>query len=211
MQRFGIRVLELASEEAIDGLAAVYQSEFVSVLTQGLPSDRFRLNAAHEFGHFVAGDVETDILPPTADVRAFEFGSHLLLPIRVLKRAIDRKSMVHLVEIKRKYGLSMAAMIYRAEKAGYLSSADAKRIWIEFAKRGWRQQEPGTVSPDRAVRFEILLERALSLGKLTIDDISRRTGLTGHEIKRRLADSIGFTDEAVDMVDRRSTPLKLAR
>ena len=54
MNRFGIRAVEVDTEEAIDGLAAVYGEEYVTVLARGLGADRFRMSAAHELGHFVA-------------------------------------------------------------------------------------------------------------------------------------------------------------
>ena len=116
MNRFGIRAVEVDTEEAIDGLAAVYGEEYVTVLARGLGADRSRMSAAHELGHFVAGDVDESLPEPDADDRAFAFGFHFLMPASVLKRAINRRSMVHLVEMKKQYGVSLAAMIYRAEK-----------------------------------------------------------------------------------------------
>lgn len=202
MEIFGIRAIEVATKEAIDGLAALYGNEYVTVLARGLKGDRSRMNAAHEFGHFIAGDVDAETPEQEADTRAFEFGSHLLMPSSVLKKAVDRRSIVHLVEIKQLYGVSLAAMIYRAEKAKYISTSEAKNIWIEFAKRGWRQQEPGRIPPDRALRFEILFERAIKLEKVTLDEVSVESGLSVVELKRRLSEPAGFADENVDLVDR---------
>jgi Zn-dependent peptidase ImmA (M78 family)/transcriptional regulator with XRE-family HTH domain len=202
LEAFGIRVIEVPTGEAIDGLAAVFGKERVVVLARGLDGDRTRLNAAHEFGHIVAGDVEAETEVPEAHARAFEFGACLLMPPIVLKRAIQRQSMVHLVEMKKHYGVSLAAMIYRAEKCGFLSQSEAKAIWIEFAKRGWRQSEPGLVSPDRALRFEVLFERAEKLKKVTLEEVSRQSGLGMNELKRRLSEPAGFIDEPVPMIDR---------
>jgi len=212
LEAFGIRVVEVPTTEAIDGLAAKFGKERVIVLARGLEGDRSRLNAAHEFGHVVAGDVEAETEAPEAHTRAFEFGACLLMPSAVLKRAIDRESMVHLVDMKKQYGVSMAAMIYRAEKLGYLSKSETKSIWIEFAKRGWRQNEPGRVAPDRALRFEVLFERAVSLNKVTLDDVSRQSGIGVNELKRRLSEPVGFIDEPVDMIDKQpSQGLRLVR
>lgn len=211
MEQFGIRVIEVDTDEAIDGLAARYAGEYVTALVRGLAGDRGRMNAAHEFGHFIAGDIDTESADPVADARAFEFASHLLMPAPILKRAIDRQSMVHLVEMKRLYGISLAAMVYRAEKAGFLTTADAKRIWIEFAKRGWRQNEPGRIAPDRALRFEILFESALSVGKVSFEDVSKRSGIAIADLRRRLNEPVGFLDEEVPRVDPPEQGMRLAR
>ncbi len=212
LEAFGIRVIEVPTEEAIDGLAAMFGRERVAVLARGLEGDRSRLNAAHEFGHVVAGDVEAETEDPEAHTRAFEFGACLLMPSAVLKRAIERQSMVHLVDMKKQYGVSLAAMIYRAEKSGFLTSKEAKAIWIEFAKRGWRQREPGRVAPDRALRFEVLFERAVRLKKVTLDDVSKRCGISVNELKRRLSEPVGFIDEPVDMIDKQpSQGLRLVK
>ncbi len=212
LESFGIRVIEVPTDEAIDGLAAMYGRERVTVLARILEGDRARLNAAHEFGHIVAGDVDAETEDDEAHTRAFEFGAALLMPSAVLRRAIERRSMVHLVEMKKQYGVSLAAMIYRAERASYLTAREAKDIWIEFAKRGWRQREPGRVAPDRALRFEVLFERAVSLGKVTLDDVSKHSGITATELKRRLSEPIGFVDEPIDLIDRQpSQGLRLVK
>jgi len=212
LEAFGIRVIEVPTAEAIDGIAAVFGRERVTVLKRGLDGDRSRLNAAHEFGHIVFGDVEEETEDKQSHARAFEFGACLLMPSAVLKRAIERQSMVHLVDMKKQYGVSLAAMIYRAEKAGFLSPKVAKTIWIEFAKRRWRHSEPGRVAPDRALRFEVLFERALSLKKVTWDDVSKQSGISVSELKRRLSEPVGFIDEHVDMIDRQpSQGLRLVK
>jgi Zn-dependent peptidase ImmA (M78 family) len=195
MESFGIRVIEVDTDEAIDGLAARYGEENVAVLARGLEGDRARMNAAHEFGHFVAGDVDAETADADADNRAFEFGSHLLMPNAVLKKAIERESIVYLIEMKRLYGISLAAMIYRAEKSLLISPGRAKSIWIEFARRGWRQREPGRIAPDRALRFEVLLERAIAIGKASIDEVARSSGVAVSDLKRRLSEPIGYVDE----------------
>lgn len=212
LEAFGIRVLEVSTDEAIDGLAAMFGNEHVTVLARGLDGDRSRLNAAHEFGHIVAGDVESETEDEEVHRSAFEFGAYLLMPSAVLKRAVERHSIVHLVEMKKLYGVSLAAMIYRAEKSRYLSAREAKDIWIEFAKRGWRQHEPGRISPDRALRFEVLFERAVSLKKVTLEDVSRHSGLSVSELKRRLSEPAGYIDEPVSLIDSESSSgLKLSK
>ena len=157
LERFGIRVLEVATDLKIDGLAAKYDAEYVVALNRSVSNDRTRFNAAHELGHILYGDCETDeAASKETEQRAFEFASFLLLPNNQLKRAFEGQSMVRLVQYKERFGISLAAMVYRAEKLGFIPKATAKKLWLEFSRRGWRTNEPGEVRPDRATRFEQL-------------------------------------------------------
>src|SRR5690606_3331482 len=114
--------------------------------------------------------------------KAFEFGSHLLLPNDQLKQAFTGKSMVRLVQFKERFGISLAAMIYRAEKLKFLTKGEAKSLWIEFSRRGWRSNEPGYVRPDRATRFEQLIEEACQSGSVSIKEVADLAGVRPSEI-----------------------------
>ena len=50
--------------------------------------------------------------------RGFDFASHFLLPNNQLKRRFFGKSMVRLVQFKESFGISLAAMVYRARQTG---------------------------------------------------------------------------------------------
>lgn len=94
LERFGIRVLENPTELRIDGLAAKYDGQYVVVLNPTVSNDRTRLNAAHELGHVLYRDCDSE--EPSGKIteqRAFEFASHLLLPNSQLKSAFEGQSM----------------------------------------------------------------------------------------------------------------------
>src|SRR5436853_5592356 len=100
--------------------------------------------------------------------------------------------MVRLVKFKETFGVSLAAMIFRAEKANILNARTAKHLWIEFAKRGWRKSEPGHVRADRATRFEQLLEGAITKGTITWRDAEAVTGIASDELNHRLRLAMGL-------------------
>jgi len=207
LERFGIRVLETATDLKIDGLAAKYGGEYVVALNRAVSNDRTRLNAAHELGHVLYGDCETDeVVSKENEQRAFEFASHLLLPNNQLKRAFEGQSMVRLVQFKERFGISLAAMVYRSEKLGFIPKATAKMLWIEFARRGWKTNEPGKVRPDRATRFEQLIEEAISTGKLSLKEVADLAGVRPEAIRERLNYAMGLQsvgvpeDEGMDTI-----------
>ena len=198
LERFGIRVLENPTELRIDGLAARYGGEFVVVLNSSVSNDRTRLNAAHELGHVLYGDCDSDeAADKAAEQRAFDFASHLLLPNNQLKKAFEGQSMVRLVRFKERFGISLAAMVYRAEKLGFIPKPTAKMLWIEFARRGWKTNEPGSVRPDRATRFEQLIDEALASRKLSLKEIADLAGVRPEAVRERLNYAMGIKSDGI--------------
>jgi len=220
LEQLGVRAIELPSALAVDGLAALAESdddEYVVALNSTVSSDRARLNAAHEVGHVLAGDCDSDDIDnrgPNED-RAFDFASHLLLTDEMLKLAFAEKSMVRLVQFKERFGISVAAMIYRAQsrKPALITEGMAKRIWIEINRRGWKQNEPGYVAEDRSVRFERLLDAALLEEKLTLDQAAELTGVRSDELRERHEWALGLvawrSDPYVKTRDQEQPHLRL--
>jgi Zn-dependent peptidase ImmA (M78 family) len=194
LERLGVRAIELPTDIALDGLAAAAGDEYAVILNSTVSSDRARLNAAHEVGHVLAGDCDGSDIDNEGpnEKRAFEFASHLLLTDEMLKEAFKSKSMVSLVQFKERFGISIAAMIYRGKESGHLSESLAKRIWIEISRRGWRDNEPGYVAEDRAVRFERLLDSALLQERLTLEQAAHLAGVRVDELRERHEWALGL-------------------
>ena len=187
MEGFGIRVIELPTLSRIDGLAAQFGSEFAVVLNPSQANDRSRLNAAHELAHILYQDCQSPRrLNRHLDDRAFEFASNLLIPRLELEEVFAARSAVALKEAKEYRGVSMAAMIYRAEKLGIIDARAAKRLWIQFAKRGWRANEPGFVRPDRATRLETMIEKAVLQKQITWSEAAATLGISRRELDQRI-------------------------
>lgn len=218
LERLGVRAIELPTDLAVDGLAALAvgeDEEYVVALNSTVSSDRARLNAAHEVGHVLAGDCDSDDIDnrgPNED-RAFDFASHLLLTDTMLAEAFKEKSMVRLVQFKERFGISVAAMIYRAKDLNLISETVAKRIWMEINRRGWRQNEPGYVAEDRSVRFERLLDAAILEEKLTLDQAAELTGVRSDELRERHEWALGLvawrSDPYVKTQDQEQPHLRL--
>jgi Zn-dependent peptidase ImmA (M78 family) len=205
LEKFGLRVMENATELRIDGLAARYEGDYVIILNPGVSNDRSRLNAAHELAHVLLGDCDKDQTESKeTEQRAFEFGSLLLLPNAQLKRAFEGQSMVRLVRFKERFGISLAAMVYRAEKLGFITKGAAKTLWIEFARRGWKTNEPGNVRPDRATRFEQLIDEVLSSGYMSLKEVADLAGVRPEAIRQRLNFAMGINltpeDEGANII-----------
>jgi Zn-dependent peptidase ImmA (M78 family) len=177
-------------------MAAVAGDEHVVVLNAAASNERSRLNAAHELGHCLYGDCKvgsSENHGPTED-RAFEFASHFLLTDDMLEEAFRDRSIVSLVKYKERFGISIAAMVYRAERKGILSKKLAKHLWIEFNRRGWRTREPGNVKEDRATRFEQLLDGAILQQKISWQTAAQLTGVREDELRQRVELAVGVNE-----------------
>jgi Zn-dependent peptidase ImmA (M78 family) len=147
-----------------------------------------RLNALHELAHHLFEDCVCDGHLPSDEIedRAFDFAVGMLIPDDMLKEAMDSKSIVRLVQYKERYGISLGAMFYRARQRNYISASTYRRVMIEFSKHGLRKLEPGEVLPDRPLRMEYLIDRAVFTGASTYEKLAGVSGLSTGDIEDRV-------------------------
>jgi Zn-dependent peptidase ImmA (M78 family) len=168
-----------------------FDSSKAVVLNSKLSNDRIRLDAMHELAHFLYEDGPS--LPPAeVEIRAFEFASHMLLPESQLQEAFKWKSMVQLLEYKQRFGISLAAMIFRARKSKIISQRLYQRIWSEFSKLGYRKNEPGRVEYDRPIRMEALIDGAVTNGRTSYEELAKITRKEPIEIERKIMSAMNM-------------------
>ena len=215
LEGIGVRVIDAETDLAVDGIAGRLGDEHAVVLNGDVSNDRSRMNAAHELAHVLFDDCHEDDgeCEKETEKAAFEFASHLLITTPMLEQAFRGKSMVRLLQFKERYGLSLAAMVYRAGADGILSERYTKRLWIEFSRRGWRRKEPGSVRADRPIRFETLIDSAIAEQDISLHSLADVGGVRTEELRRRLSRAMGFDQETGhggdDTTDTRG--LRLAR
>jgi len=148
LEGMGIRVCAVDASVGFDGLTFETEAgQYVIVIKRDVPGDRQRLSAAHELGHL--------LLKPAARLDpekvAFRFAAAFLVPRSAALQELgpNRQSLElwELRRLKRKYGLSMQAWIYRAGDLGIIKQAYSRRLFKEFRRRGWHKEEPGPEVP----------------------------------------------------------------
>ncbi len=169
-----IHVIEIDATEGFDGLslrALNSQSVPVSsgvVSRRGLSGDRQRLNLAHELGHLVLS-VESDDYRDKEKV-AYRFGGAFLAPSQTLFRDIGRRrtfiSSQELFLLKRRYGMSIQALLYRLRELEVINHYLYKKWCIMIGKMGWRKKEPQQLAPEIPQRLDLLIHRAFIKGLL---------------------------------------------
>jgi len=135
----------------------------VIAVKRDLPGDRQRFNLAHELGHLMV--VPGPDLDPEKAASRFS-GAFLVPPDAARYELGGQRNVLSSAELhllKHKYGVSMAAWVYRAADLGILSPEAVRRQWQQFSRQGWRTQEPGDqLAPEAPQRLVRLVLRALA-------------------------------------------------
>lgn len=127
-----------------------------------------RLTLAHELGHLIldrnAPTVSCSTRSPQEQA-AFAFGRALLVPPSVVRNQVRESSTLkQLLGLKSEFGISVSAIVYYANRLGVISDARARTLQIQIASRGWRDQEPVGVVPERPMLFKQALTKVYPAG-----------------------------------------------
>lgn len=112
-------------------------------------ASRRRFDAAHELGHLL---MHVDVAPgdTALERQADAFASALLLPRTTFAAECpERLSWPRLQELKRRWKVSLAAMVRRAYDLGIYSEATYRRGYMQLNQRGWRENEPAEPRMER--------------------------------------------------------------
>lgn len=111
-----------------------------------LPPDRWRWTLAHELGHVVMhSDPWVD--PKLAESQANLFAGEFLTPAREIRHALQRLTLQKLGGLKRKWKVSMQALIMRAFHLRTITARQRASLFSRLSKAGYRTREPAILDP----------------------------------------------------------------
>lgn len=179
-----IHVLEIDAGEKFDGISAVAYDQdrqplAAAVVTRkGLPGERQRLTLVHELAHIAGCESE-----PTA----FRFGAAFLAPADAMLREVGASRAFlqadELLLLKRRWGMSVQAILYRLRDLGIIAETYYKQWCIHISQLGWRKQEPFPFPAEQPTWLYQNALRALSEGVLSKEEAEE---MVGEEIKADL-------------------------
>lgn len=179
-----IHIIEVNASETFDGISAVVRDNDKNLLAaaiatrQGTPGDRYRLNISHEVGHLTL-KLSEDIDEEKA---AFRFGAAFLAPAEHLRREVGAKrrriQLEELLYLKRRYGMSIQAILLRLKDLGIITVSYYKRWCMDINKLGWKKQEPVEIPPEKPERFHQQVFRALSEGVIGVQEANQLLNAT---------------------------------
>ena len=154
-----IHVMEVDAVDHFDGICAVARDGEDSVLSAAIAvrrvtcGARHRLNVAHELGHLTL-ELGDDI---DAEAAAFRLGAAFLAPAIPLNRDAGHKRshipLEELVYLKRRYGLSIQAILRRLKDLGVITVSHYRRWCMDINKLGWKKREPIKIPLEKPERF----------------------------------------------------------
>lgn len=129
---------------------------------------------------------------------------HLVALERELGTKCSEISLFEHAALKRQYGLSMQAIMYRAVPCGVISDYSYEQFSKMISAKGWRKIEPVTYPvPEQPRRFKQLLHRALSEDLISISKAAYLGRMSIGELRQER--------ELSDMLSLSSMPIHGAR
>lgn len=196
-----LRVMEgagvIVTREALgflkmDGVSRWFEGEnrpYVFISADKASAVRNRFDAAHELGHILMHSKLTKEDESThhneLERQAHLFASAFLLPAESVADVLTHPTLDTLLTLKKRWKVSVGALIMRAKGLELIDEAYATRLWKNYSARGWRKGEPlddfFIAEPPR------LMPRAI---RMLLEE--------GGFNKERLIEELGFTADDID-------------
>lgn len=130
--------------DKLDGFFLCVTEDFVCIALNDatvFTPDRRRFTLAHELGHAL---LHREQFPDDdAEKEANEFASEFLAPASAFKKDVKKPITLPLLgDLKRKWKISMAAALYRANTTGRVNDREYRRLCITLSSMGFRKREP---------------------------------------------------------------------
>ena len=128
---------------------------------------RSRFDAAHELGHLVlhrnlpSRSISNPTTNKAIESQANGFAGAFLLPEETFAEDLYFVRLDSLKALKSKWLVSIGAMLHRAAVLGMTTEKEAKGLWVNYTRRGWKTREP--LDDQLVPEYPRLLRRAFEL------------------------------------------------
>lgn len=161
----------------------------VIVVNHTHSGERQRFTLSHELCHLLlAVDAKAH-----AERAAHRFAGPFLMPADALRMEIGRRRTYigwsELFSLKRLFGVSVQALVYRCRDLGIVNESLFKRLFRDMSRFGWRSppyREPEQIRAEQPSRFERLWSRALAEHLLSEAKAAELLGISVHNLHQRM-------------------------
>jgi Zn-dependent peptidase ImmA (M78 family)/transcriptional regulator with XRE-family HTH domain len=168
-----------------------------------LPRENFDL--AHELAHIICHshiDVSSENLA-TIERQANYFAGAFLLPRKSFPQEVLSTSINYFLELKKRWRVSVQAMVYRCKDLGLLSKHQVAYLWRQVGHRKWEEFDDA-FEPERPTVLSAALNMLVQNGVQSRAQIVEALKLNHSDIERLAGSDPGFLDSKV-------VPLELKR
>jgi Zn-dependent peptidase ImmA (M78 family) len=175
LENAGIPVvnLEITSEKQ-DGFcfySSTLERPFVGINSHNISCARARYDVAHELGHAVLHSAVTlqqlrdPLLNKQIEQQAHRFAGAFLFPREVFRFEVIAPTLDYFCALKKRWGMSIGAMIYRAANLGMIDEQEKSVLYRNLTRRGWRGilQEPFDSPGEMPIERPRMLRRGVSV------------------------------------------------
>lgn len=145
-----VAMLDIPSEKQ-DGFffqSPLLKRGFIGVNVHTATAARARFDVAHELGHLVLHKRVTpdqgrdNELHKLLEKQAHRFAGAFLFPRESFLGEVAVPTLDYFYAVKKRWGMSIAAMIARSSDLGMIDGEEKKRLYISMNRRNWKQREP---------------------------------------------------------------------
>jgi Zn-dependent peptidase ImmA (M78 family)/transcriptional regulator with XRE-family HTH domain len=197
IDRAGILIIPISFSPQLDAIGQWTEDLppviFVNRVTN---QDRLRFTMLHEIGHLVLHQRSTlRSVSDEIEIEANRFASAFLMPADEIRPHLRSLTLTKLAQLKRHWRVAMSALLMRAIDLETILPSEAKRLWIELGRSGWKKREPPELDvfgeePEKRYN-ELMTLFSDELG-YTIDDLSKIIPLHQSDIFERILPQSGL-------------------
>ena len=160
-------VFESKRMDGYSGFDAASATPYVIIAYDKGSAARSRFDLAHELGHLVLHrGLGPNVVGNPANIKVLEaqantFAGEFLMPADSFARDVGVISLDALMGLKRRWGVSIGAMLYRLGELGWISDEQSTKFWQNYSRRGWRRGEP--LDDEIEAEYPRLLRRGLEV------------------------------------------------
>lgn len=177
------------------------------IRTNAISACRLRFDLAHELGHLILHseitkeELENKEILDRIEKEANMFASAFLLPREEFSNEVLALSLDHFVNLKSRWKVSIAAMIYRCKELGIFSDSQVLYLRKQISLKKWRTIEP----LDDVITIEKpkLLSNAIKLiiinNLQTKDQINKSINIPKQDLLVLSNLPLDYLDEKIDL------------
>lgn len=185
----GVRVFSLSEDTLRMNAFALWVGRVPFVFLNNKKSaEASRFDAAHELGHLCLhregqeGFDRDGLEMKEVEAEANAFASAFLMPRGDVLASKVYPTLGKLIELKARWGVSVAALVYRYRELGLINEERSKFLYIEMSRQGFLKDEPNPRQRDQSSIWAQVLQD-LWREKKTIASLAEELALPVDELE----------------------------